>query len=343
LQRARGRWRITVKVGVARVPITPPVGAVHLRGFASRFQPCPSIHDPLWTTAVVLADEAAPRAALIACDVCAIGPADAPRFEQQVAAVGVPREAVWLACSHTHSGPGVGLPPADAAPADAEQRYSLWLMDQIAAAAFLASRELRPAAAGAAVGETRIGINRRQRRADGAVILGENPDGPVDHRAMVVRIEDAEGRPLAALLHHACRPVVMGPDSYAVPADYVGAARAGVVALDDEAVPVDPITSTALGLRGGIALPPARPLRGGAARTYRGAGAAGASALRTAGATLVPNSSIERMTWACASGPTLNCTRKRSCLKISCWKRIFSTTCSGLPTKLAPRRVLSRT
>src|SRR5919202_1231380 len=34
---------------------------------------------------------------------------------------------------------------------------------------------------------------------------------------------------------------------------------------------------------------------------------------------------------------TLNCTMKRWWPKISCWKRIFSTTCSGLPTKFEPR------
>ena len=42
---------------------------------------------------------------------------------------------------------------------------------------------------------------------------------------------------------------------------------------------------------------------------------------------------------ACGIVPTLNWTRKRSWSKSSCWKRIFSTTCCGLPTKFAPRSV----
>ena len=37
--------------------------------------------------------------------------------------------------------------------------------------------------------------------------------------------------------------------------------------------------------------------------------------------------------------PTVSCSRKRSCPKISCWKRIFCATSCGLPTKLAPRIV----
>src|SRR5437588_7126082 len=63
------------------------------------------------------------------------------------------------------------------------------------------------------------------------------------------------------------------------------------------------------------------------------------SSLRTAGATSVPKSSIDRMTCACGIVPTLICARKRSCRKSSCSNRIFSTTCSGLPTRSAPRGV----
>ena len=41
---------------------------------------------------------------------------------------------------------------------------------------------------------------------------------------------------------------------------------------------------------------------------------------------------------ACGIVPTLNWIRKRWWPKISCWNRIFSITCSGLPTKLEPWR-----
>ena len=49
--------------------------------------------------------------------------------------------------------------------------------------------------------------------------------------------------------------------------------------------------------------------------------ATGASARRTAGATSVPKSSIERITSAWGRVPTLNWMRKRSWSKISCWKQ----------------------
>ncbi len=50
---------------------------------------------------------------------------------------------------------------------------------------------------------------------------------------------------------------------------------------------------------------------------------------------------VERISLSCGSDPTLSCTRKRSCSKISCWNRIYSITCCGDPTKFAPRSVAS--
>jgi len=239
-----------MRIGVARVPITPAAGIVHLRGFASRHRPAQSVHDALLATALVLADDHGPRACLVSCDLCALSPGDSARIEARVGAlVGVPAAAVWIACSHTHSGPAVTLPaegaaageagPAEGAgppvgpgeaggdgPSGGQGRYSAWLVDQIAGCAFLAAHDLRPAALGAAWGQAQLGVNRRERRGDGRIVLGENPSGPVDHRTTLLRVEEAGGRPLAAVLHHACHPVVLGPDSYALSADYVGFARA---------------------------------------------------------------------------------------------------------------------
>ncbi len=63
----------------------------------------------------------------------------------------------------------------------------------------------------------------------------------------------------------------------------------------------------------------------------------------TSGATSVPKSSIERITSAWGRVPTLNWIRKRSWPKIECWKRIFSATSAGEPTRFAPsiRRLAS--
>ena len=54
-----------------------------------------------------------------------------------------------------------------------------------------------------------------------------------------------------------------------------------------------------------------------------------ASSARTAGATSVPYSSIARIVLAWSRLPTVSWSRNRSCAKISCWKRIFSTTSCG--------------
>jgi hypothetical protein len=54
------------------------------------------------------------------------------------------------------------------------------------------------------------------------------PTEPVDREYVVIRIDRADGNPLAVLFHYACHPVVMGGDNYEYSADYVGAACAVV-------------------------------------------------------------------------------------------------------------------
>jgi neutral ceramidase len=74
-------------------------------------------------------------------------------------------------------------------------------------------------------GEVRMGINRRERTADGQIILGQNPMGPVDPRVAVLRIDTADGSPLAAVLNYACHPVSLGGKCTDISADFPGTAR----------------------------------------------------------------------------------------------------------------------
>ena len=59
-----------LKVGVARVTITPPIG-IPMWGFGNRAQPSQSIHDELTATALVL-DDGATRLGIVAADVIAL-------------------------------------------------------------------------------------------------------------------------------------------------------------------------------------------------------------------------------------------------------------------------------
>ena len=96
------------QAGVAKVVITPDK-PMWMSGYASRDKPAEGkIHD-LWAKALALEDAKGKRCVLVTMDLVGI-----PR-EVSVAVCdeikkkhGLPREAVMLNVSHTHSGPVVG-------------------------------------------------------------------------------------------------------------------------------------------------------------------------------------------------------------------------------------------
>jgi neutral ceramidase len=104
--------------------------------------------------------------------------------------------------------------------------YQASLPQRIASAAWSAFRDLRPARIAAGHGTCTIAVNRRfQRPEDGAVIVGRNWDGPVDHDVPVLRIDTATGEPLAAVVHYTCHPITVGPDNELITPDYPGVVK----------------------------------------------------------------------------------------------------------------------
>jgi hypothetical protein len=75
--------------------------------------------------------------------------------------------------------------------------------------------------------------NRRKFLPDGRVAMQwrnaeREATDPIDREYATIRLDRADGGPLAVLFHYACHPVVMGGDNYRYSADYVGGA-CGVV------------------------------------------------------------------------------------------------------------------
>jgi hypothetical protein len=203
--------------------VSPPAG-IYLMGYGNRIQGNTGVHDELYVSALVL-DDGNTRAALLTVDHTFIH----PRVVDQVKARlrNIPPEAVFVCCSHTHAGP-IGY--ADALSRQEDQEYIAFLIGQLEASAIEASARLQPVALYACRSEAHININRRERKPDGKIVIGNNPDGLVDHSVQVVQVRTQENAPLATLVNYACHPVVMGPLNRQVSADWVGALRRGVEA-----------------------------------------------------------------------------------------------------------------
>ncbi len=190
-----------MKIGTARVDITPPLGCL-MAGFESRTTGATGIHDPLHARAIVAEGADGSVVALVVTELLQVD-----QGVQDLAAAGVlrstgiPRERLQLVGTHTHSGPV-------AEPGSPIERMIAERVVDAVARAFASRREARIAVGVGKV--TGIGANRRP------------AGGPVDDRVTVVRIDDEAGQPIATLVNYGCHPTTLGPNNTLYSADYPG-------------------------------------------------------------------------------------------------------------------------
>jgi hypothetical protein len=206
----------TLKAGVAKVDITPPAG-VPLWGYTLRDST--GTLDPLYARVLVL-EVGDKRLALVALDLGRCFGHDS--LERLRAAVRQSSGISYLlaAASHTHSGPVVQDVYRNGIPA-----WEVADLDKIAQAVADAHQHASEARLGTGYGVAYIGHNRHRANPDGTVTWFERnptqiPTAPVDPTVAVLRVDTADGRPLAVLVNYACHPVVFGRDNTQYSADY---------------------------------------------------------------------------------------------------------------------------
>jgi hypothetical protein len=214
-----------LKAGVARNLITPQVG-LHTYGFSAREGVASEVESDLVATALVLRDEAT-CIAIVALDLCFLPLDVATRLRRDVAArIGTDPESILINTSHTHSAPA----PPDWSPEFSDQNellteYQTFMFRQVIDAVGRAHDSMGGARVVAAEGSVNLGVQRREAGPDGCTFLGEVPDGPTDAAVSVIRVDRLDGSPLAILCSYGCHPVVVGPQSFVVSADYPSSTR----------------------------------------------------------------------------------------------------------------------
>lgn len=212
-----------LQAGVATVDITPAPGQM-LWGYSTRKHAATGTLDPLMAKAVVL-KVGEKSAAIVSLDLGRT-PEDAAlaKIRDRVAAeCGI--EDLLITASHTHHAPVMDTPPETA------NAYSDKVCEQIGDIILKAAKSLTPVKIGVGRGEADFAHNRRKFLPDGRVAMQwrnveREPTAPVDREVAVIRLDRADGSPLAVLFNYACHPVVMGDDNYLYSADYVGPACA---------------------------------------------------------------------------------------------------------------------
>ena len=211
--------------GVARLKITPPIG-IRMWGYTAQESVSDSIEGEITATAIALAVDGN-TVILIGCDLLAI---QSPYVDQIRRRIGerlsISRESVLINTSHTHLSallPGwqVDTPEQQRI----QERYFLTLQDALVSVAALAECRLQPVWIGSARGTAEIGINRRERLEEGRIVIGNNPDGPVDQGVDVIRLDTLTGKPMAVIFSAAVHPICLGFTTSQLSPDFVGTAR----------------------------------------------------------------------------------------------------------------------
>lgn len=207
--------------GVATVDITPEPGKM-LWGYSNREHGATGTLDPLMAKAVVLKSGDS-SVAIVSLDL-----GRTPE-ETVLAKIRAKTKAecgvsnLFITASHTHHA------PAMEASAENPNPYGEKVGDQIAEIICQAAKELVPIRIGVGRGTADFSHNRRKFLPDGRVAMQwrnaeKEPTDPVDREVATIRLDRADGSPLAILFSYACHPVVMGHDNYQYSADFVGPA-----------------------------------------------------------------------------------------------------------------------
>ena len=230
-------YAVTLKAAVAKIDITPPPGLA-MYGFFDRIQEnklSTGTLDPLFARVLVL-EAGEKRLALVTLDLGrTFNENELAQLRQDVKrAAGV--SYLIVTASHTHSGPNL----LDQYPGDRPPQWESSALKKVAGAVSEAAGRLAEARVGTGRGEVYIGYNRRQVHPDGSVTMlwtnpGKQPTFPLDPTVMVLRIDDAQGKPVAVLVNYACHPVVLGSDNLQYSADFVGVMSSTVEAALDRA------------------------------------------------------------------------------------------------------------
>jgi hypothetical protein len=224
---ASGVW----KAGVARVKITPEQ-PMWMSGYASRTRPAEGTLHDLWAKALALEDPAGRRAVLVTMDLVGIDRGLSVAVCRELRAKHrLPREAVLLAASHTHCGPVVrsNLPAMYDLDATQRQRvrdYAEALQAKLVQVGGAALANLAPARLAWGTGKAAFAVNRRANAEKDVPQLqwAKLLRGPVDHDVPVLRVTDAAGGKLEAVVFgYACHATVMS--FYRWCGDYPGFAQ----------------------------------------------------------------------------------------------------------------------
>ena len=215
----------TFRASVVKIDITP-YNSQHLTGYQERMST--GVHDSIYHRIVAL-DDGETQFFLVSTEVCLFSPLEYDKLAERIRSqLNISPENFWWTVTHTHSAPELGPPGLDKAfmgnryQHEIDAEYTSWVEQKLVEGLKEARQKLEPARFGVGWGFSQANINRRARDVEGGAFLGMNPDGPVDRRIGLLRIDKADGSPLAIIANYPIHGTVLGGENLEISGDAPG-------------------------------------------------------------------------------------------------------------------------
>lgn len=213
------------RAAVVKIDITPDIPK-QLLGYGARLST--GVHDRIYHRIIVL-DDGTTQFYLVSTEICLTSPSEYDHVASLLnKKLGIKPANFWWTVSHTHSAPEVGVPGlaeafmGDRYKHEVDTAYTKFIEQSLITGIEEARKKLEPAKLGAGWGFSQANINRRAIDADGKASLGLNPDGPVDRRIGLIRIDKKDGSPLALIVNYPIHGTVLGQESVEISGDVTG-------------------------------------------------------------------------------------------------------------------------
>jgi neutral ceramidase len=218
-------WAAEFRAAVVKVDITPTTPQ-WLLGYGARQST--GVHDKIYHR-IVLLDDGVTQFALVSSDICLVSPAEYEKVAADLEKrIGIKPVNFWWSNTHTHSAPEVGPPGlavaflGDRYTHKVEPAYTEMVEKTLIDGVAEARQKLQPARLGFNWGVAYANINRRARDVEGETYLGLNPEGPSDRRLGLIRLDKADGSPLALIANYPIHGTVLGGQNLQISGDAPG-------------------------------------------------------------------------------------------------------------------------
>lgn len=222
------------KAGTASISITP-LEPIILLGYSDRSGPFTAVDLEIFAKALAVEDASGNRGVIVTTDLVGVQDEVFGEVCQRIKErTGLRREQILLNASHNHTGPLVSLNPvwedniaySGMTPEDASRTvaYTRQLQDKVVEVVETALARLEEARLSWGNGMVGFVMNRRI-MTDRGVVMGPNPNGPIDPLVPVLKVEKLSGELMAVLFGCACHNTTLTGAHNLISGDYAGYAQ----------------------------------------------------------------------------------------------------------------------